>query len=187
VGTQTQHSYYDLFKSNRQTTTYNQPAHSKKTWYFVSLFVSWDWEDRRRRIRSDKERMSRGRSDSSSWLRWCLVLFAMISALMVCGPALYWRFKNGITLNSKLSSCPPCTCHCPPPLSLFQLAPGNLTLSLSLSLFRSIFLSFFNSLLNLSSYSFLTGLANLSVSGYTFFSWILSNCCYALLIWLLLC
>ncbi|AES91136.1 transmembrane protein, putative [Medicago truncatula] len=39
---------------------------------------------------------------SSSWLRWCLVLFAMISALMVCGPALCWRFKNGITLNSKL-------------------------------------------------------------------------------------
>lgn len=77
--------------------------------------------------------MSRGRSDSSSssWLRWCLVLFAMISALMVCGPALYWRFKNGITFNSKLSSCPPCICHCPPPLSLFQLAPGLANLSVS--------------------------------------------------------
>ncbi|MCH87607.1 hypothetical protein A2U01_0008480 [Trifolium medium] len=70
--------------------------------------------------------MSRGRSDSGIWLRWCLVLFAMVSALGVCGPALYWRFKKGISLrtnsHSKLS-CPPCICDCPPPLSLFQVAP----------------------------------------------------------------
>lgn len=71
--------------------------------------------------------MSRGRSDSGGWLRGCLVVFAVVSALGVCGPALYWRFKNAITLrnnNNKLS-CPSCLCDCPPPLSLFQLAPGN--------------------------------------------------------------
>ncbi|KAK2396659.1 hypothetical protein P8452_18059 [Trifolium repens] len=78
--------------------------------------------------------MSRGRSDSGIWLRWCLVLFAMVSAFGVCGPALYWRFKKGITLrtnsHSKLS-CPPCICDCPPPLSLFQVAPGLANLSVS--------------------------------------------------------
>ncbi|XP_027338542.1 uncharacterized protein LOC113852461 [Abrus precatorius] len=79
--------------------------------------------------------MSRGRSDSGGWWRWCLVVFAVISALVVCGPALYWRFKNSITFpnshsNSKLS-CPPCLCHCPPPLSLFHLAPGLANLSVS--------------------------------------------------------
>ena len=72
--------------------------------------------------------MSRGRSDSGGWLRGCLVVFAVVSALGVCGPALYWRFKNAITLRNSHSSklsCPPCLCDCPPPLSLFQLAPGN--------------------------------------------------------------
>ncbi|WJX25183.1 hypothetical protein P8452_14247 [Trifolium repens] len=58
----------------------------------------------------------------------------MVSAFGVCGPALYWRFKKGISLrtnsHSKLS-CPPCICHCPPPLSLFQVAPGLANLSVS--------------------------------------------------------
>ncbi|WVZ19194.1 hypothetical protein V8G54_006516 [Vigna mungo] len=69
--------------------------------------------------------MSRGRSDSGGWLRGCLVVFAVVSALGVCGPALYWRFKNAISLRDSHNkfSCPPCLCNCPPPLSLFQLAP----------------------------------------------------------------
>ncbi|KAG4949848.1 hypothetical protein JHK86_043087 [Glycine max] len=78
--------------------------------------------------------MSRGRSDSGGWLRGCLVVFAVVSALGVCGPALYWRFKNAITLRNSHSSklsCPPCLCDCPPPLSLFQLAPGLANLSVS--------------------------------------------------------
>ncbi|XP_061344869.1 uncharacterized protein LOC133290770 [Gastrolobium bilobum] len=79
--------------------------------------------------------MSRGRSDSGGGcLRLCLVLFAVVSALGVCGPALYWRFKNRITLrnsNSNSNSCPPCLCDCPPPLSLFQVAPGLANLSVS--------------------------------------------------------
>ena len=61
------------------------------------------------------------------------MVFAVVSALGVCGPALYWRFKNAITLrnnNNKLS-CPSCLCDCPPPLSLFQLAPGLANLSVS--------------------------------------------------------
>ncbi|KAL9314286.1 hypothetical protein ACSQ67_019738 [Phaseolus vulgaris] len=77
--------------------------------------------------------MSRGRSDSGGWLRGCLVVFAVVSALGVCGPALYWRFKNAISLRNSHNklSCPPCLCNCPPPLSLFQLAPGLANLSVS--------------------------------------------------------
>jgi len=74
-----------------------------------------------------RREMSRGRSDSGGWLRGCLVVFAVVSALGVCGPALYWRFKNAISLRNSHNkfSCPPCLCNCPPPLSLFQLAPGS--------------------------------------------------------------
>ncbi|KAL1325648.1 hypothetical protein HN51_035700 [Arachis hypogaea] len=79
--------------------------------------------------------MSRGRSDpGGGWLRWCLVLFAVVSALGVCGPALYWRFKKTISLRGASTSnlsCPPCICDCPPPLSLFQVAPGLANLSVS--------------------------------------------------------
>ncbi|CAL0320148.1 unnamed protein product [Lupinus luteus] len=75
--------------------------------------------------------MSRGRSDSGGWLRLCLVVFAIVSALGVCGPALYWRFKKGFTFHNSKLSCPPCLCDCPPPLSLFKLAPGLANLSVS--------------------------------------------------------
>lgn len=67
------------------------------------------------------------RRSGSSWLRCCLVTFAIISALCVSGPAIYWRLKKGLNLNSNssISSCNPCVCDCPPPLSLLKLAPGN--------------------------------------------------------------
>ncbi|KAM7267946.1 hypothetical protein ACFE04_010112 [Oxalis oulophora] len=67
----------------------------------------------------------------------CLVIFAVISALAVCGPAIYWRFKNTNTNNNNnsliqsSSSCPPCVCDCPPPLSLLKIAPGLANLSVS--------------------------------------------------------
>uniref|UniRef100_A0A2P2IH47 Uncharacterized protein n=1 Tax=Rhizophora mucronata TaxID=61149 RepID=A0A2P2IH47_RHIMU len=62
---------------------------------------------------------------SGTCLRCCLVIFAVISALGVCGPALYWRFKKSFGFSvPKASSCPPCTCDCPPPLSLLKIAPG---------------------------------------------------------------
>ncbi|XP_028754045.1 uncharacterized protein LOC114713537 isoform X2 [Neltuma alba] len=60
---------------------------------------------------------------SGACLRCCLVVFAVASALAVCGPALYWRFKNTINLHNSKLSCPPCVCDCPPPLSLLQIAP----------------------------------------------------------------
>ncbi|KAF5788181.1 hypothetical protein HanRHA438_Chr10g0473601 [Helianthus annuus] len=69
---------------------------------------------------------------SGSCLRCCLVIFAVISALCVSGPALYWRIKKGFNLKSSSSiSCSPCVCDCPPPLSLLKLAPGlaNLTVT----------------------------------------------------------
>lgn len=87
--------------------------------------------------------MSRGRSDSGGWLRGCLVVFAVVSALGVCGPALYWRFKNAISLRNSHNkfSCPPCLCNCPPPLSLFQLAPGlYLLLLLQIMQIKNLFL-----------------------------------------------
>ncbi|KAK4257522.1 hypothetical protein QN277_007099 [Acacia crassicarpa] len=68
---------------------------------------------------------------SGACLRCCLVVFAVASALAVCGPALYWRFKNTINLRDSKLSCPPCVCDCPPPLSLLQIAPGLANLSIS--------------------------------------------------------
>ncbi|KAJ8767844.1 hypothetical protein K2173_020784 [Erythroxylum novogranatense] len=70
---------------------------------------------------------------SASCLRCCLVIFAVVSALGVCGPALYWRFKKsfGFSHSKASSSCPPCICDCPPPLSLLQIAPGLANLSVT--------------------------------------------------------
>ncbi|KAJ0091674.1 hypothetical protein Patl1_14722 [Pistacia atlantica] len=64
-------------------------------------------------------------------LRCCLVIFAIVSALAVCGPALYWRFKKGVLVAHSKSSCPPCVCDCPPPLSLLKIAPGLANLSVT--------------------------------------------------------
>ncbi|XVF48452.1 hypothetical protein PTKIN_Ptkin03bG0191000 [Pterospermum kingtungense] len=61
---------------------------------------------------------------SGTCLRSCLVIFAIVSALGVCGPALYWRVKKTLRLGDSKSSCPPCICDCPPPLSLLKIAPG---------------------------------------------------------------
>ncbi|KAE8668554.1 serine carboxypeptidase S28 family protein [Hibiscus syriacus] len=60
---------------------------------------------------------------SGTCLRLCLVTFAVVSALAVCGPALYWRFNKTLKLGDSKSSCPPCICDCPPPLSLLKIAP----------------------------------------------------------------
>lgn len=59
-------------------------------------------------------------------------MFAVASALCVSGPALYWRFKKGLGDHTKIpSSCAPCICDCPPPLSLHKIAPGLLNLSVT--------------------------------------------------------
>ncbi|PWA92639.1 hypothetical protein CTI12_AA039760 [Artemisia annua] len=63
---------------------------------------------------------------SGSCIRICLVTFAIVSALCVSGPAIYWKFKKGFSFNKSSSSsivCNPCVCDCPPPLSLLKLAP----------------------------------------------------------------
>lgn len=62
---------------------------------------------------------------SGNCVRCCLVIFAVVSALAVCGPALFWRFKKGVSLGDNKSSCPHCNCDCPPPLSLLKIAPGK--------------------------------------------------------------
>ncbi|KAK4265342.1 hypothetical protein QN277_026406 [Acacia crassicarpa] len=61
----------------------------------------------------------------------CLVVFAVVSALAVSGPVLYWRFKNSLKLGHSKISCPPCVCDCPPPFSLQRIAPGLANLSVS--------------------------------------------------------
>ncbi|KAL9258739.1 hypothetical protein AKJ16_DCAP23058 [Drosera capensis] len=72
------------------------------------------------------------RRPPTSCLRLCLVSFAIISALCVSGPALYWKFKKGYhTIRSSFPSCPPCVCDCPPPLTLLQVAPGLANLSVT--------------------------------------------------------
>ncbi|BAF15146.1 uncharacterized protein [Oryza sativa Japonica Group] len=75
--------------------------------------------------------------------RWCLVILAVASALGVSGPAFYWRYKKGFASSSSSSSvsasaaavvspsCPPCSCDCPPPLSLQSIAPGLVNFSTS--------------------------------------------------------
>ncbi|XP_047069530.1 uncharacterized protein LOC124677601 [Lolium rigidum] len=72
--------------------------------------------------------------------RWCLVILAVASALGVSGPALYWRYKKGFSssaatvtaaVSSSSPTCPPCTCDCPPPLSLHSIAPGLMNFSIS--------------------------------------------------------
>ncbi|XP_010526292.1 PREDICTED: uncharacterized protein LOC104803895 [Tarenaya hassleriana] len=69
---------------------------------------------------------------SGDCVRCCLVIFAVVSALAVCGPALYWKFNKGFSGSARRNSvCPPCVCDCPPPLSLLQIAPGLANLSIS--------------------------------------------------------
>ncbi|KAL4303179.1 hypothetical protein GQ457_10G017980 [Hibiscus cannabinus] len=71
------------------------------------------------------------RRSSGTMLRVCLVIFAVVSALGVCGHALYWRFNKTLkSVDSKLS-CSPCICDCPPPLSLLKIAPGLANLSIT--------------------------------------------------------
>ncbi|XP_047322490.1 uncharacterized protein LOC124926331 isoform X2 [Impatiens glandulifera] len=61
---------------------------------------------------------------SGACLRCCLVVFAVVSALCVSGPALYWKFNKTMKLGAAASpSCSPCICDCPPPLSLLKIAP----------------------------------------------------------------
>ncbi|KAA8535311.1 hypothetical protein F0562_030314 [Nyssa sinensis] len=68
---------------------------------------------------------------SGAFLRCCLVVFAVVSALCVSGPALYWKFKKGLRLGGTSPSCSPCVCDCPPPLSLLKIAPGLANLSVT--------------------------------------------------------
>ncbi|KAJ8437141.1 hypothetical protein Cgig2_016884 [Carnegiea gigantea] len=76
------------------------------------------------------------RRPASACVRCCLVMFAVTSALCVSGPALYWKFNKGFNhqhrrLSPSSSACPPCTCDCPPPPSLLQIAPGLANLSVA--------------------------------------------------------
>ncbi|KAL7097195.1 hypothetical protein ACP275_10G128500 [Erythranthe tilingii] len=68
---------------------------------------------------------------SGTCLRCCLVIFAVVSALCVSGPALYFKLKNGLKLKGVSSSCPPCVCKCAPQKSLFQIVPGLANLSVT--------------------------------------------------------
>ncbi|KAI4973520.1 hypothetical protein ZWY2020_041048 [Hordeum vulgare] len=45
-------------------------------------------------------------------------------ALGVSGPALYWRYKKGSSASASAPYCPPCSCDCPPPLSLHSIVPS---------------------------------------------------------------
>ncbi|KAK6156586.1 hypothetical protein DH2020_010834 [Rehmannia glutinosa] len=68
---------------------------------------------------------------SATCLRCCLVIFAVVSALCVSGPALYFKFKKGLKFKGVSASCPPCNCKCAPPQSLFQIVPGLVNLSVT--------------------------------------------------------
>ncbi|GFP81696.1 hypothetical protein PHJA_000312900 [Phtheirospermum japonicum] len=69
---------------------------------------------------------------SATWLRCCLVIFAVLSALCVCGPALYFKINKGLKFKGVASdSCPPCNCKCAPPQPLFKIVPGLANLSIT--------------------------------------------------------
>ncbi|XP_052180437.1 uncharacterized protein LOC127793770 [Diospyros lotus] len=67
---------------------------------------------------------------SGGCLRCCLVVFAVVSALCVSGPSLYSKLNKGLSFGAP-SSCSPCVCDCPPPLSLLKIAPGLANLSVT--------------------------------------------------------
>lgn len=82
--------------------------------------------------REEKRREEMSRRGSGTWVRCCLIVFAIVSALCVSAPVLYWKFKKGLNFTTTLSSsCPPCICDCPPPLSLLNIAPGLVNLSVT--------------------------------------------------------
>ncbi|KAL3622414.1 hypothetical protein CASFOL_033825 [Castilleja foliolosa] len=69
---------------------------------------------------------------SGTWLRCCLIIFAVFSALCVSGPALYSKFKKGWNFEgASAADCTPCSCHCSHPQSLLEIVPGlaNLTVT----------------------------------------------------------
>ncbi|XP_077222920.1 uncharacterized protein LOC143856554 [Tasmannia lanceolata] len=68
---------------------------------------------------------------SGFFLRVCLVILAVASALYVSGPAFIWRFKKGIRFSGNAPNCGACVCDCPPPLSLMKIAPGLINLSVT--------------------------------------------------------
>ncbi|GER46993.1 hypothetical protein STAS_24052 [Striga asiatica] len=68
---------------------------------------------------------------SAACLRCCLVIFAVVSALCVCGPALYFKFNKRLKFEGVSASCLPCNCKCAPPQSLFQIVPGLANLSIT--------------------------------------------------------
>ncbi|KMT01068.1 hypothetical protein BVRB_9g223230 [Beta vulgaris subsp. vulgaris] len=74
--------------------------------------------------------MPNGSRQSGICLRYCLCGFAIALILSIFGPALYWKVKKGTKLGYHTStSCPPCICDCPPPLSILKIAPGLANLS----------------------------------------------------------
>ncbi|KAF9617609.1 hypothetical protein IFM89_037672 [Coptis chinensis] len=77
--------------------------------------------------------MSNGsRRSPSTCLRCCLLVFALTSAIYISEPDLFSRFKKGFTLDNKSAvSCAPCSCNCPPPLSLLKIAPGLVNLTVT--------------------------------------------------------
>ncbi|CDP10199.1 unnamed protein product [Coffea canephora] len=79
---------------------------------------------------------------SGNCVRCCLVVFAVVSALCVSGPAIYWKFKKSLSLKTaSLNSCSPCICDCAPPLSLLKIAPGMIFIGQSFKLWNNF--SFF--------------------------------------------
>ncbi|RWR82568.1 Protein of unknown function DUF1068 [Cinnamomum micranthum f. kanehirae] len=62
----------------------------------------------------------------------CLVAFAVASALFVSWPALNWSLSKGFKWGAaNAAPCGPCVCDCPPPLSLLNIAPGLVNLSIT--------------------------------------------------------
>ncbi|KAF5205674.1 Ubiquitin-associated protein [Thalictrum thalictroides] len=70
---------------------------------------------------------------SGTCLRCLLVVFVIGCALYITGPSLFSRFKKGFMLNNNNNahSCLPCTCDCPPSLSLMNIAPGLVNLTVT--------------------------------------------------------
>ncbi|PWA82174.1 hypothetical protein CTI12_AA180330 [Artemisia annua] len=70
---------------------------------------------------------------SSSYLKTCLITIALVSAFCLFAPTLYSKLKTNFNIKPNTASitCNPCICDCPPPLSLLNLAPGLVNLSVT--------------------------------------------------------
>ncbi|XP_021865851.2 uncharacterized protein [Spinacia oleracea] len=68
--------------------------------------------------------------NSGNCVRNSLVGFGIALTVLIIGLSLYWKGSKLGHHPSYSSNCSPCICDCPPPLSILNIAPGFVNLSI---------------------------------------------------------